>query len=272
MLVEHRNCGIEIEFTCDEEKWENTLDAAIKKLRAIDNVNLWWAEDELKFSGAPPACNFHLTTDASVTDAGLELQTRPFQLRDKKYINTFRSAVQWIKCTNGYINDTCGLHIHIGALDFDLRNITNLVAFFLTWRLVLFSVISPGRLNNVNCRPIQRPFADYIVECTKLSDLELAWDRFTDRYTYLNLETWFEQRHYEIRMCHGLLNPQKMLNWANLQLHIAQHVKSLKGFTVLSIIEAPGSIAELQNMLELINFPEAISYFTNEYNNFNREV
>lgn len=265
MLNEYRNCGIEVEFGRPDDTI--IIKSLINILQKIDRI--WHNYDEVKFCGFFHEHDFHLTLDGSVSGLGSEFQTRPFRLYEEEFITTLQSMLIAIQNFGGYIDHTCGLHVHISALDFDLRDIRNLITFFGSWNHVLYSIVAPYRLSHIYCRPISQTMITSITKCIKVAQLQEIWDGMqgNNHYLCLNLDPWFNYRHYEVRMCHGLLNPQRILNWVNLQLHIAQYIKGINNFIPYRLVEL-ATIEELHAMLEIINFPEAIRYFTDEYNKY----
>lgn len=174
---------------------------------------------------------------------GVEFQTPPANgLIAEELIEN----AQTILVKNGfYVNETCGYHIHVDVSRIDkfnpndqLNSIKRLWLTYLCMEDVLLSFLPPSRRTNIRyCAPIRSEYnADEIIRAQNIDKLEELWYRTSDkydisrakaehrhpsRYRGINFHSLFAGRHFEIRYHTGTLNTVKILEWANLQLKIA---------------------------------------------------
>jgi len=266
MLKENRLVGVEIEYTGKGN--QNYWETKIRKIGEKFKINI--ETDYGRQHSMSDKVDFHLTYDGSVSGCGMELQSRPFYIQDKKFIADFTRLMLYVRALGAVFDLSCGLHIHVSGSDFSILNIKNLLVFYYKWEDVLWSIIHPARKHNSYCKSVRTKIKcslESLKKATKVDALKAwVWGK-NDRYTTLNLEPWFSHKHYEIRMCHGLLSPQRILSWANLQLHIAQYVKeSVEEFNDVGFEE--NSVDSLEKMVKLIKFDEGLDFLKAQFKRF----
>ena len=253
--------GVEIEFTSidDHERWEH-IAHNIFPLPETVWVNFW------ERKGVPVSYNFHLTHDGSVTDYGYELQTRPFCIADQQYLKLLQKALDIIREHGGYVNDTCGLHIHINGLGLSPVGLKNLVLFYMTWQPIFYAVIHTMRVLWMYCKPIPNDTTAYYTVRGTRSPRGLR-QLLTSRRYFINLQNWHRYRHYEIRAAQGSLNFNRIINWVLLHLKVLQYIQQQKE-TLDYRQPVSRDLHTLDRMLDLIYFSEAKEYFQQEYKYF----
>jgi len=266
VLKERRKMGIEIEFSGEgtREGWQNYLERVATK----HGATIYTAYDNRK--GVKAQYDYHLTYDGSVSGIGLELLTRPFALQDKPFIEAFRSILKDIREFGGEIDLSCGLHIHISGHDFLLEHIKRLMSFYYDNERILFSLLHKSRQEGSYCHEMKKDLLKRVLRAKKNSTLASDWGY--SRYNSLNLSPWFSSRHYEVRMGHGMLNPQRIINWCCLHGHIAQYVKE-NDCKLLNYEKMKKTATEkhLKDMLKEIDFSKSIGYFVKEYEKWRSE-
>jgi hypothetical protein len=267
MLEELRKTGVEIEFTggSSGEEWE-------RRISSICSTNgIVFGRDfaHRKWPSQPQDIN--LTRDGSVTSPGMELQTRPFYIQEKSFVEKFSTLMIEIARSGGVIDKSCGLHVHISGKDITLSELANLIEFYFSWQDVLMSLVQSSRRNNSYTKKIAITTSHIkaMRDQTKIITLYETLGGIPglgDRYCILNIVPLRIQRHYEIRLCHGLLNPSRILNWISLNLHIIQYLKKTDKY---EYYRKNPNLSSVEELLKLIQFEESTQYFVDEYERFN---
>ncbi len=151
--------------------------------------------------------------DGSVEGDGYpaEVVTQPL-LENRK--SAMRSLCSTIKKRGGYVNKTCGGHIHVDAKDFlDLSksetHIENAIKFLTLCEPALYAVTGKGRINNSFCQPLHL-FEPY----TRSGEITKKWDTsrlLNDRYWSINLYAIQAHGTIEFRLFSGTLEHEKWI-------------------------------------------------------------
>jgi len=113
-----------------------------------------------------------------------------------------------MKAAGGYVNDTCGMHMH-----FDARNRDHLIMYHNMVRLLplLKSIVPSNRSGNNYCK-----------SNTSVNPIEN-----NDRYQAINPQSYGKYRTVEVRLHSGTLNPDKILNWFAIIKHVVDRTDKL---------------------------------------------
>ncbi len=180
---------------------------------------------------------FGLTTDGSLSDGGIEIQTP--KLAGFNGERTLRHACRVLNEQGCTIDRSCGLHVHLDTSDMarnDFRTLKHLWLFYLVFEDVLLSFLPRSRRGNTYCHRLNDRFhIDEIEKTASRRELEQIWYRTDNhkniitskkdkghytRYAGLNLHSLFHARHAEIRYHSGTMNADKILHWVNLHAQI----------------------------------------------------
>lgn len=144
-------------------------------------------------------------------------------------IETVQSIVRATREAGAYINDTCGIHVHVEAKTLGARGVTNLVKIVYKQQALIEAALGIHNGRQRYCRSIDPSF---IAKINKKSDwtleqLNTAWYGYYNpnpshydgsRYRAINLHSiWY----------HGTIE----FRWANSSLH-AGHVKTYIQFAL----------------------------------------
>ena len=88
MLKENRLVGVEIEYTGKGN--QNYWETKIRKIGEKFKINI--ETDYGRQHSMSDKVDFHLTYDGSVSGCGMELQSRPFYIQDKKFIDMIKKT------------------------------------------------------------------------------------------------------------------------------------------------------------------------------------
>jgi hypothetical protein len=265
MLYEYRRSGIEIEYTggTGSDFWRSSVHKYCDEIGLKCNANGRSGEKWDKKN-----VDIAVAQDGSVTAPGMELQTRPFHVQDEYFVTRFKKLMLHIVANGGAIDRSCGLHVHISAKHSTTLFITNLYTFYYKWQNAMYSLVDPSRDGNNYAKRIEinqdvlKRIKD-LKSSTKLTSVGIC----TDRYQMLNTSLIPSLRNYEIRLCHGMLNPVRILNWVNFHLHIAQYINKLsKDGKELEYQKTRPETTErdISDMFDEIGWQDAIKYFTDE--------
>lgn len=131
--------------------------------------------------------------------------------QDMKDVFNRLDKVLKIPYIGAYVNNSCGLHVHIDCRNRDhkivYRNLVNSLP-------VLSSMISPDR--------IQGEQGARYCKLNNSNDFDGQYSFSDDRYWMVNPQSYNKYKTIEIRMHGGTTNPTKIVNWASLLVAIAE--------------------------------------------------
>lgn len=153
--------------------------------------------------------------DASIhgKGKGIEINTRP--ANGDRLLRNIDTICEKIKEVKGYVNKTCGLHVH---LDMKKTKYTgqraNIFRAFSSFEESIHAMVSKDRRENRYCRPIPNG---------------LNYEDFMgDRYRSLNVSALSKYGTMEVRLHQGTVDPQKIKTWVLFLLSFFRSFKKLK--------------------------------------------
>ncbi len=150
-----------------------------------------------------------LISSASKGGTGLEFITQPLLNSRKRAITAICKAIN-SKKKKGYVNKTCGGHIHVNVKDLEIDKSTRLkdiVCALTLFEPALFAVTGPSRLINTFCNPITFNPNSLTVRHNNI---------FHHRYASVNFQSVVDHGSLEFRCFAGTINPEKWLARAAL--------------------------------------------------------
>lgn len=120
-----------------------------------------------------------------------------------------------IKKRGGFVNKTCGMHVHLDARAND-RRVAGIRASKLYDAIdILKDLVPDSRLKECQCKDKDlHPGINHYCRIEKPSFSN-------DRYTAINLSAYLKYNTIEVRLAAGSLNPTKIWQWANFLFHIS---------------------------------------------------
>jgi hypothetical protein len=214
--------GIELEY---EQFWD--VDVGIEK---------WW----------------HMTTDHSLRDGGVELISRPLPklqllpaLREVKTVRGFNGAVA---------NERCGVHVHLNMSDTRLRDIWCVLAMYALAEPYIFRTYAPEREENHFCVPMWKDMHT----CAQLyNDIQGLRRGVKDRlhllngckYGALNTKTLTKFGTLEFRQHPGTKDMKQVALWAKLIMRLREEALKFKDpLDVIELYEGRGHEAILDRL------------------------
>lgn len=194
----NRRFGVEIEaYNCSRERLARELQEAGINV-AVEGYNHttrshWKLVTDSSLSGNQ---TFELVSPVLVGEAGLkELET-----------------VCWVlDLCDVKVNDSCGLHVHMDAVDFTIDTWKNLALTYKHIERIIDGFMPVSRRNNRYCKTLRNIAAPRIANATTISELQQVFSH--DRYHKLNLESYTRHNTVEFRQHSGTTNFTKMENW-----------------------------------------------------------
>ena len=126
--------------------------------------------------------------------------------------DVLKRACDVIRDVSGYVNNTCGLHVHI---DMRTRICEDVLNNFVSAQPILYGMVPEERRTGTWCKPIR----------------SRKWDHRHDRYSGINKQAYRTHRTLEIRIHSGTVHFNKIANWIDILVAIAgapKQVKSLR--------------------------------------------
>lgn len=193
-----RKFGIEIEaYNCTREKLASELRSAGIDV-AIEGYNHTTRN------------HWKLVTDSSLTGNNTFELVSPV-LEGEAGLKELEKVCWVLEFCDVKVNDSCGLHIHMDAADFDLQTWKNLALSYKHLERVIDSFMPQSRRQNYYCKGLSSISALDIQAAQSIYDLRAAFGN--NRYRKVNLEAYARHRTVEFRQHSGTTNFTKMENW-----------------------------------------------------------
>ena len=119
---------------------------------------------------------------------------------------------------------SCGLHIHIDTRGLDKEQLRNIFLCYNVFERYFFEMVEPSRRDNQYCYSIERRKKEL-----QLNDIMNDFYQYItcsnqhDRYYWTNLTKSFGGRNsLEIRLHHGTLNAEEIINWVKIHLSLVE--------------------------------------------------
>ncbi len=221
-------------WSCEVEHYSTHRKECVKVYKDMPKAFGLSSDGSLRTSG--------MLRDGRYIDGAYEIQTA--LLGGKKGETVIRDFLGKLSKAGGYVDATCGLHIHIDMTDVlahrkCVQILKNVLLFHLLFEDVLVLFLPSNRRNGQYCQFIAKNYStDQLSNITEYEDLMSFWYRMTDRdsvrsaignhyqktrYQGVNFHPLWEKNNIEIRHHSGTLNAQKILEWVNLHTRIIDY-------------------------------------------------
>jgi truncated hemoglobin YjbI len=234
-MAEKTTVGIEIEFTgMDRAKAKDILCKffGTNKVKATELYNKIGYEVRDKQNRV-----WQVVYDGSINSSnGLEntrceLVTPILYSDTDKDLDELCRLVDTIKGNGGYTNDSCGLHVHVGAGDMNGQGLKNLLNLFYSRQNDLFQRfnVKAGRAK-LYCKKTRYELIKKLNQKTignkffLKQNIKRAWyegaktddDKLETRYHALNFHCLYSNKTVEFRLFNGTLDSKKIKAYAKL--------------------------------------------------------
>ncbi len=195
----NRNFGVEIEaYNCTRERLARELTAADIKVQ-VEGYNHTDHTDHWK-----------LVTDSSLNGHNTFELVSPI-LHGEQGIEELEKVCWVLDLCDVKVNDSCGLHVHMDAAEFDLSTWKNLILTYKRLEGVIDRFMPRSRRDNRYCKRLAAISETGINRSTCIGDLRAAFHN--NRYHKINLEAYARHRTVEFRQHGGSTNFTKISAW-----------------------------------------------------------
>lgn len=168
-------------------------------------------------------------SDSSISSGGVEYLSGPM-------VGKFAVDEIYEECgkLGGFVDDTCGFHIHLDFGDEDELNVRKYAIACQKLESFAFSIVKNNRKESRYCKRYPSYFLDALVNQDNSLDTAVynssnerqitEWKRqkYQEmRYHWYNLHSFFFRGTIEMRQHHGTKSPDVILRWAELWLKVA---------------------------------------------------
>ena len=231
-----RRFGVEIEFVGDLGMAIAALNAA--ELQVIDSSH---THD----TGVAPR-DWTVKRDGSVRGGG-ELVSPPLDFDNPDHREQVNTAIEALQAADCAVHETAGIHVHVDCRDLDPKQVTAVVRFCYKFEDAIYRIASSGWLRirfaaRTYAKPVSESTVRALMRARTMNDVQRIWNgqdfagmilRGQDRYTAVNLVSFFFRGTIEFRYFNTSLNPERVQAYIALCMAIvddarAGHCRSVK--------------------------------------------
>ncbi|MFI3165326.1 MAG: amidoligase family protein [Bacillota bacterium] len=156
-------------------------------------------------------------------------------------IEKVQEIVRAIRKAGGKVNESCGLHIHIGADGHTAKSLRNLASIMASKETLLFKALGVGNSRSERwCKKVEGKMLDKMQSKRPKTIEEVkeiwyngddgSWEHYhSSRYHALNLHSVFQKGTVELRMFNSTLHAGKVKAYIQLALAISNQAKVQRG-------------------------------------------
>lgn len=154
-------------------------------------------------------------------------------LKKEEDIQEYLKVVNMLKRAGAQVNDSCGLHVHVGVQGFDGEHLRNIANLFYSKQKTFYKYfnIKTSRLKTY-CQPLSYPNfikkindpKNKLMKILPKTGFKSAWyqgaktsqEKYDTRYHALNFRSIKDHKTVEFRLFNGTLDTEKIYNYINL--------------------------------------------------------
>ncbi len=213
---------------------ENTNDA-YKSYVVKDNTGRIW---RFMSDGSIHAQRIH---DGKKVDADgkyrVEMATPILNYGD---IETLQDVVRAVRNAGAFVNRSCGLHVHIGAKDFNARQLRNLLNYVASREEIFYAALNVYENRKEYCGRADKRIVREVNKnkpATLEQFKEIWYNKYTNRacdhydesrYTVLNLHSFFSRGTIEFRIFNSTLQADEVTAYVQFCLALTHFGKTTK--------------------------------------------
>jgi hypothetical protein len=166
------------------------------------------------------------TSDSSIqSDQGFnatELVSIP--ANGNALIGVIDEAIEWSNTWNADVNKSCGMHVHVNAVDTDWEDLRAIAMVVSHFERFIFQMMPPSRQNGRWAKKLDTDF-DELKQTSSEEEFVEDWYRYESisrskyngaRYRGLNLHARCYLGTIEFRYHSGTMNKTKIINWIKI--------------------------------------------------------
>jgi len=143
-------------------------------------------------------------------------------LRGNAGLDEIRTVMAILRTAGARINQSCGMHIHIGVDSLTAAQQANIIRMHQVWQPAFDSLLTENRRINTRWAKRRNEYqAQQMATAWESRDNEAnrRTSENTDRYNALNINSFYKYGTFEFRSHHGSLNGKNATAW--IALHLA---------------------------------------------------
>ena len=152
---------------------------------------------------------FKFTTDASLGGMPDPIECVSPVLKGGNGKKLLKNACKTLNNADAKVNQTCGLHVHIGAAKLTAKQYVSVFVNYAYLEGVINSFMAQSRRNNRFARPI----AESVENLKQCDSIEGVWRTLGTRYATVNPDSYNRHKTIEFRQHGGTTNYDKIVNW-----------------------------------------------------------
>lgn len=215
-IKSQRTFGVEIEMT-----HPNKSQRAIAQLltgRGIPTSYMGYTHEVIS--------TWKLVDDSSLTGGRYKMELVSPILQGQEGIDELRKVLTIIEELGCKVNVSCGLHVHIGIQDYNVKNLTNLLKFYGKYEEEIDMVVAPSRrvcrwARSLNINSIW----DRLNRCETFRDVE---NIMSTRYKKVNVFSYRRYGTVEFRQHGGSVNADKICSWVIMLTNMCDKISKKK--------------------------------------------
>jgi hypothetical protein len=207
-----RFLGVEIEISGFNHRWEGEIRKVVKK---------WGGECKEDGSIDPDSSD-------SSADTTMEITTAPAS--GDRFRKQIKEICRVLKKAKATANDSCGLHVHIDARDFEPNDIVKAEIVWGKVQRQMYKKVASYRRMSEFCTP--RYHTDDLVRNLKANLSQGSLNYFSNltdegRYYSLNFDALDKFGTLENRQKEGTVDANEIIKWAELNARIIDYIKEI---------------------------------------------
>lgn len=220
MTFQKRTFGVEIEYVGVER---NVIINALADI-GVKCVSEYYNHNTRK--------HWKIVRDGSVRHPRGESYTGELvspPLSGKRGLDKLRKVVDAIKMAGATVNNSCGLHVHVGVKDFTPNQIVAIPYRYGYLESKINKFMSHSRINSQWASTVSKNYSG-IVESIRRSmtlykyNFKKAANFSTSKHRKVNISSYHRHGTVEFRQHQGTVNSEMVCNWVQFCLHFVEHV------------------------------------------------
>jgi hypothetical protein len=167
-------------------------------------------------------------TDIGNRSCGDTAEIRTAPARGELFEQQIKEICEVLVATGGKVNESCGLHVHVDARDFNSDDIFKTVLVWEKYESQMFQKVAKHRRDNDYCEAIGDTFASIVrgdgFPMVKLEKIKNEWQDL-DKHCSLNLINLEHLGTIENRMHEGTIDAEKIIAWGKLNSKLIDFCK-----------------------------------------------
>ena len=223
---------------------------------------------------------WRIVSDTSISDEDLGAEyvmTRP--LNGNRLLEKVEELTGFIDNTGGYVDKSCGLHVHINGLDMELEQMKNCLAIGKSMETWIYDMLPADRKYSRYSKPLPDFDVKELMNVStynefvrfwyhNLSNTEISTGKYNEsRYRGFNVHSRFINGTIEFRHHHGTLDFINIEQWINLCMAVVDTSFNLSKLSREILIDNP-----LKHNVSDFFYAIGLSSFEKYYNDMKERV